>query len=177
MQLNSKNIKKYVTKAWANYPQWFVLSGFAVLIAVWLGAIMPLAESKTSKQEALLAMGEELSAVKSWAKQIKELESNLSVEQQVKSSESLLQQVERLGKETKVFHKISRISPSKIRVDGREYEGIALEYEKTSMAELAPFLDAISYRSILNIHEITLQKYAEEEGIISARLTLVGGKI
>jgi type II secretory pathway component PulM len=177
MKLSKKNIKNQLNNVWKNYSQWCISGGFIVLALIWGGAIFPLMDNKSSKQESLITANEELNAIKGWVAQIKSLENDLSVEQQTEASESLLQQVERIGKETKVFHKISRISPSKVRVDSREYEGISLEYEKTSMAEIAPFLEAISYKSVLDIHEITLQKYAEEDGIVSARLTLIGGKL
>lgn len=173
MKISKQDLKN----TWQNNPHWCIGAGLFSLLLVWAMAIIPLMDRKSSQQDVLITASEELSAIKGWVRQIKSLEDGISIEKQAEATESLLQQVERIGKETKVFHKISRISPSKIRIDDRDYEGISLEYEKTSMAEIYPFLEAISYRSILNIHEVTLQKSADDEGIINARLTLVGGKI
>lgn len=177
MKEMQQKLQQHISNAWQNWPEWVMAMSATVLVLLWVAVILPADKEAQSRQNTLNTAQEELASIKGWAEQIKQLENGLSSEEQASSEESLLQQVERLGKETKVFNKISRISPSKVRTDGREYEGISLEYDQTSMAEIAPFLEAIAYRSILSVHELNIQKYGEADGIISVRLTLVGGKI
>lgn len=170
---NKQHIAITLKKSWNNQPQLVITILAVLLISVWLGVILPTAEKNKQYQASLVSSLEELSAMQNWAEKIQSIQASLTENQKVEVKESLLQQVERIGKETKVFNKISRISPSKVRLNGRDYEGISLEFEKTSMAEISPFLNDISYKSILNIHEITIQRIANESGMISIRMVLV----
>ncbi len=88
-----------------------------------------------------------------------------------RKEESPLKQVERLAKESKVFGRISRITPlSKETAAGRT-AGLTVEFEEIDMAGLTPFLHALTYRSILDVKEVSMNKQASKgDGILSARV-------
>lgn len=159
-----------------SHPVFKLGASLMCTLVIW-GTFVPSSmHTLADEKDALNQHKKELRALREMSGQIYTLERKLvgldEGTDNTRAEESPLKQVERLAKESKVFGRISRITPlSQERTPGRT-QGLSIEFESIDMQSLTPFLHALTYRSVLNIQDVTMSKQPTKgEGILSARIT------
>lgn len=153
----------------------FFVSTFFIMIAVWVFLLAPTIQAGDKNIQEIIAQKKELQALRDLKNQITMLENKMLVDDKSTQSapkETLLKQMETVAQETKVFSKISRVTPTTFRKNGQDSQALNVELEQISLYQLTPFMHALSHQSLLEIESINMRKSTKGDGIIEARLTL-----
>lgn len=170
--MNKQAVKDFVEQS----PMYIFFGGTLVLLIVWLFVIQPGLTQTKDDMAKLPDMKKELIAIRELGDQIKILERTITADDKgakKPQNETILKRMERVAQETKVFAKVSRVSPSTIRRDGRDLEALVVEFDALSLAALTPFLHSISHKSLLEVSSMDMRRNADEDGMMSVRLNIV----
>lgn len=173
-------MKKHVKNAQIflkQHPKSLFLIHIALLLLVWLFMISPVFNAALTSKEEKNVLHIEISMLEKLSREISSLSKTITLQPR-KSNDSVLKQVEELAQNNGVFARIKRLTPTQKSIGGQKRKGLTLVLEKTSLKELTPFLYAISHKSVLDIHDISLRRGDDDtttEGQINVQLTLLGG--
>lgn len=153
-------------------PAWCVPAVLFFLCAsVWLGIVPQLATIRAMQADIVSAQ-ELISSIKPLVARIASAQ---AVNTPTLSAQApLLTLLEQTAREHKIFGRLTRVSPVNIQTgSGRSVEGATLDFSKTTLPALTPFLQAVVEKGLV-INEITLTRTSGGiEGELTARLTLV----
>lgn len=158
-----------------NIAPFFFVSTFLLMLGGWIFVITPAIEKNDSNINTIIEQKKELQALRDLKNQMIALEKKMIAEDKNSTQtpqESILKQMETVAKENKVFSKISRVSPTTIRKDGKDIKALSIELENISLFQLTPFMHALSHQSLLEIESIDIRRSSKTEGQIEARLML-----
>jgi type II secretory pathway component PulM len=167
-----KNLTKHLKK----HSFFAVCIGFVALGAVWGLFIMPMQTENAAIKADLPNLKKELMAIREIAGQIRHMEDSLTdftPAEKAAQKQTVLKQVETLAKDTKIFHKITRLSPTQVRKEGQDFKGLVVELDETNIAEVTPFLHALAHKSLLSLHSAEMRRLSDKEGQVMARLTVL----
>ncbi|MEC9291231.1 MAG: hypothetical protein VX730_02405 [Pseudomonadota bacterium] len=170
-----KKLKAKDANSFLRHPVFKLGASLTCTLVIWSALIPTGMETLEDGKEDLSQNKKELRALRELSGQIYALERKLvgldEGSDTKRKEESPLKQVERLAKEAKVFGRISRITPLSKETESGRTQGLTIEFEEIDMASLTPFLHAITYRSILDVKELSMNKQPSKgEGILSARV-------
>lgn len=158
------------------YQNWVIIASLVAISLIWIGVISPLQNSIYSLNQAIPNVKKELFALRELAGQIDYLEKKFTGNEETTTQEpkiSLLKEVETLAKETKIFFKIGRFTPTQIQQGERSFKAISLELEGISLPEVTPFLHKISHESLLDIQNMSFRRTDESSGVMAVRMTII----
>lgn len=146
----------------------FIIGVFGILMGVWALWIIPMFGKIQKLHTQMEQTEEELRGIKDLAGKIKSLEGQLGSAKDNLNQESMLKQVERIAQTTKIYHGVERLSP----IQRNNREGLLVECKSISMNDLIPFMEEITYRSLLEISEVDIRA-SQKSGLVDARLTVM----